>query len=178
MILTIRRYLAARSMARRLFVFGGFSRAVRVLRSDSRLGDLGKGITGCSTHCYKTFCLSVPSHVYDCFRLRCLIGTLYALAHLAANSEFTVMRGSGVSPGRSQLLSAHRHRVCGAHSTSSVEFLTPASERAAQTLKLRATSAVIAQSSAPAFGSRRAAVCKRARGAARHHACRDSHLRV
>ena len=29
-----------------------------------------------------------------------LIGTLYVLAHLASNSEYTVMRGSGLSPGR------------------------------------------------------------------------------
>ena len=42
--------------------------------------------------------LSVPTHAYELFPVAVLIGTLYVLAHLSSNSEYTVMRASGLSP--------------------------------------------------------------------------------
>src|SRR6185295_2671155 len=44
--------------------------------------------------------LSVPAHAYELLPIVVLIGTLYVLSHLASNSEYTVMRGSGLSPGQ------------------------------------------------------------------------------
>ena len=44
--------------------------------------------------------LSTPAHAYELFPVAVLIGTLYVLGQLAANSEYTVMRGSGLSPLR------------------------------------------------------------------------------
>ena len=41
--------------------------------------------------------LSVPGHAYELFPILVLIGTLMALASLAATSEYTVMRTSGLS---------------------------------------------------------------------------------
>jgi len=42
--------------------------------------------------------LTIPAHAYELFPVAVLIGTLYVLSHLASNSEYTVMRGSGLSP--------------------------------------------------------------------------------
>jgi lipopolysaccharide export system permease protein len=47
---------------------------------------------------------TIPGHLYELLPVAALIGTLFALAQLASNSEYSVMRTSGVC-GR---------RVCGA----------------------------------------------------------------
>ncbi len=39
----------------------------------------------------------MPSRMYELFPVAALIGTLFALAQLVANSEYTVMRASGAS---------------------------------------------------------------------------------
>ena len=144
MILTIRRYLAREIYAATLFVFAAFLALFAFFDLIHELGDLGKGDYRLQ-HALLYVLLSVPSHVYELFPVAVLIGTLYALAHLAANSEYTVMRGSGLSPaqaasalGRIGIVFVLLTYVVG-------EFLTPVTERAAQRLKLRATSAVIAQ---------------------------------
>jgi lipopolysaccharide export system permease protein len=41
--------------------------------------------------------LHIPSRIYELFPVAALIGTLFALSQLVANSEFTVMRASGAS---------------------------------------------------------------------------------
>lgn len=40
---------------------------------------------------------TIPSHIYELLPIAALIGTLFALAQLAANSEYAVMRTSGIS---------------------------------------------------------------------------------
>ena len=66
------------------------------------LADLGK----VDYHLRQVFTfvlLSMPTHAYELFPVVVLIGTLYVLAHLASNSEYTVMRASGLSPRRAGL---------------------------------------------------------------------------
>ena len=41
--------------------------------------------------------LSVPGHVYEIIPLAVLIGAMYTVGELSQNSEFTVMRSSGLS---------------------------------------------------------------------------------
>ncbi len=41
--------------------------------------------------------LHIPSRIYELFPVAALIGTLFAISQLVANSEFTVMRASGAS---------------------------------------------------------------------------------
>lgn len=43
--------------------------------------------------------LSIPSNLYELLPITVLIGTIFVMARLAQNSEFTIMRTSGVSPG-------------------------------------------------------------------------------
>ncbi len=144
MMLTIRRYLAREIYAATLFVFAAFLALFAFFDLIHELGDLGKGDYRLQ-HALFYVLLSVPSHVYELFPIAVLIGTLYALAHLAANSEYTVMRGSGLSPGQTASALGRIGIVFVLLTYAVGEFLTPVTERAAQQLKLRATSAVIAQ---------------------------------
>lgn len=87
--------------------------------------------------------LTVPSHIYDLFPVAILIGTIFALVQMAANSELVVYRSSGVSLrqmvgalfriGLPLVLLSY---LCG-------ELLAPTSERLAQGLRLKAQNAEV-----------------------------------
>ena len=63
------------------------------------LGDAGKRGRGLGQVALGAL-LEVPGHFYDLFPIAVLIGTIYALARLAQSSEFTILRTSGLGPGR------------------------------------------------------------------------------
>jgi len=144
MMFTIRRYLSREIYAATLFVFVAFLALFAFFDLIHELGDLGKGGYRLQ-HALLYVLLSVPSHVYELFPIAVLIGTLYALAHLAANSEYTVMRGSGLSPGQAALALGRIGMVFVALTFLVGEFLSPVTERTAKQLKLRATSTLVAQ---------------------------------
>jgi len=141
---TLRRYLAREIYGATLFVFVAFLALFAFFDLIHELGDLGKGGYRLQ-HALLYVLLTVPSHVYELFPIAVLIGTLYALAHLAANSEYTVMRSSGLSPGQAAATLGRIGIVFVALTYVVGEFLSPVTERTAQQLKLRATSTVIAQ---------------------------------
>lgn len=140
----LRRYLAREIFGATAFVFFAFLALFAFFDLIKELGDLGKGQYKL-VHAAAYVLLSVPSHLYELAPIAVLIGTLYALSHLAANSEYTVMRGAGLSPlgaavalGRAGIVFAVLTFVVG-------ELISPAAERAAHELKLRSTSSVVAQ---------------------------------
>ena len=144
MIVTIRRYLAREIYGATVFVFMAFLALFAFFDLIHELGDLGKGNYRLQ-HALLYVLLSIPGHIYELFPIAVLIGTLYALAHLAANSEYTVMRGSGLSPGQTASAMVRIGIVFVALTFAVGEFLAPIAERTAQQLKLRVTSTVIAQ---------------------------------
>lgn len=87
--------------------------------------------------------LTMPGHIYELFPVAILIGTIFALAQMAAHSELVVYRCSGVSArqlvgtlfkmGLPLLILSY---LCG-------EIVAPPSERLAQKLRLRAQNAEI-----------------------------------
>src|SRR5258708_18226195 len=79
-----------------LFAFAAFLSLFSFFDLINELTDLGRGGYRLQ-HALAFVALTLPSHVYELFPVAVLIGTLYALSHLAANSEYTVMRGSGLS---------------------------------------------------------------------------------
>lgn len=90
--------------------------------------------------------LHIPALMHELLPIAAVIGGLFAFARLASQSEFNVMRVSGLSPR--QLV-----RYLGALGIGLAlvilligEFLTPVAERTAQQLKVRSTSQVVAQS--------------------------------
>jgi len=74
-----------------------------------------------------------------------LIGTLYVMAHLASNSEYTVMRASGLSPRRAGLILAKVGIAFVVLTFLIGEWVAPWSEEQAQKVKLRAMSSMIGQ---------------------------------
>ena len=94
---TIERYLAREIYGATSFVLVGFLALFAFFDLIHELNDIGKGTYGIR-QAFAFVLLSVPGHAYELFPVVVLIGTLYVLAHLASNSEFTVMRGSGLSP--------------------------------------------------------------------------------
>jgi len=89
--------------------------------------------------------LSVPGHLYEILPVAVLIGTLFALSRLVGNSEYAVMRVSGLSNWRV----AGYFAVIGVLLSLLVlvlgEYVAPWSEQAAQRYKLSATRSVVAQ---------------------------------
>ncbi|TXT26554.1 MAG: lipopolysaccharide export system permease protein [Gallionellaceae bacterium] len=87
--------------------------------------------------------LTLPSHIYDLFPVAILIGSIFALVQMAANSELTVYRASGASLqqmvgalfkiGLPLVLLSY---LCG-------DVLAPYSERLAQSLRLKAQNAEV-----------------------------------
>lgn len=106
--------------------------------------DLGKG--GYQLHhavMYVT--LTMPGRVYELFPIAVLIGTLYGLTLLARHSEITVLRASGLST-RAMLSSLGKIGIIFVLLTFVFgEFIAPPAEKAAQELRLKATSALVAQ---------------------------------
>ena len=99
---TLERYLARQIYAAVGFVFLGFLALFAFFDLIRELSDLGNGDYQLR-QVFTFVLLSMPAHAYELFPIVVLIGTLYVLSHLAGNSEFTVMRGSGLSPRRAAL---------------------------------------------------------------------------
>src|SRR5436190_20604408 len=92
----IKRYLSAEITTSTLLVFAALLMLFSFLDLIHELGDLGRGGYRLP-HIFAFVLLSVPGHVYELFPIAALIGTLFAIAQLVANSEYTVMRASGMS---------------------------------------------------------------------------------
>ena len=89
--------------------------------------------------------LTLPGRAYELFPVAVLIGTLYALTMLARHSEIVVLRASGLST-RSMLTALAKIGLVFALLTFLIgEFVAPPAEKAAQQLRLRALSSMVAQ---------------------------------
>src|SRR4051794_18170197 len=99
---TLERYLARQIYGATGFVLVGFLSLFAFFDLIGELGDLGKGQYDLR-QVFSFVLLNAPAHAYELFPIVVLIGTLYVLSHLASNSEYTVMRGSGLSPARAAL---------------------------------------------------------------------------
>lgn len=89
--------------------------------------------------------LGLPGRAQELLPIAALLGAIFALARLAANSEFTVMRASGLSTTRLVGYMAILGTVLGGIALLAGEYLTPPAERLAQQIKIRGTSGIVAQ---------------------------------
>jgi len=143
-IRTLERYLARQIYGASAFVLLGFLGLFAFFDLIRELADLGK----VDYHLRQVFTfvlLSMPTHAYELFPVVVLIGTLYVLAHLASNSEYTVMRASGLSPRRAALTLAKIGLAFVVLTFVIGEWIAPWSEEQAQKVKLRAMSSMIGQ---------------------------------
>ena len=108
------------------------------------LGSLGRNNYGLAQAVIVVL-LNIPGHLYEILPVAALIGTLFALSRLVGNSEYAVMRVSGLSNWRV----AGYFTVIGVLLSLLVlvlgEYVAPWSEQAAQRYKLSATRSVVAQ---------------------------------
>jgi lipopolysaccharide export system permease protein len=89
--------------------------------------------------------LGLPTHIYEVFPIAALIGTLFALAQLVGNSEYTVIRSSGASLPQIGWSLTRVGLVLVAITFALGEFVVPYSEKIAQQFKLQARNQVVAQ---------------------------------
>ncbi|MGB8518264.1 MAG: LPS export ABC transporter permease LptG [Gallionella sp.] len=131
------RYLARQIYASVALVFGALILLFAFLDFVNELNALGQGQYSLM-YVSLFVVLTIPGHIYELFPVAVLVGTISALVQLAASSELTVYRASGVS--LAQMISALFKIalplvilcfVCG-------EFFAPPSERMAQQLRLKA----------------------------------------
>ena len=82
--------------------------------------------------------LSLPGHVYELMPTAALIGTLFAIAQLVGNSEYTVMRASGASLTQITWAIVRIGIPLAIATFLAGEFLAPPAERLAQQVRAQA----------------------------------------
>lgn len=81
--------------------------------------------------------LLAPSRLYELLPIAVLIGAIFVLARMAQNSEYTILRTSGLEPGRALALLLALGALFSALTFATGEYLAPAADRAAALLKAR-----------------------------------------
>jgi lipopolysaccharide export system permease protein len=81
--------------------------------------------------------LELPGHFYELFPISVLIGTIYAMARLAQSSEFTILRTSGLGPGRALGLLSALGLVYALITFVVGDYVAPAAGRESVLLKAR-----------------------------------------
>ncbi|GAC1406591.1 MAG: LPS export ABC transporter permease LptG [Burkholderiaceae bacterium] len=96
-------------------------------------------------HAFLFVILGMPGYTYELMPIAALIGTIYALAQLAARSEFTIMRVSGMSTAVVVGLLARIGVLFVALTFVFGEFISPYTSGLAKRLKLQAQGAPMSQ---------------------------------
>ena len=138
------RYLAREIFAATALVLVAFLGLFAFFDFINELEDVGKG--GYTLYQAVVYVgLTLPARVYELMPIAVLIGTLYALATMAKNSEITVMRASGMS----NAVLMRSLGMIGAVFVALIfligEYVAPPAESAAEEWKLTATKATVSQ---------------------------------
>lgn len=140
----LNRYLAHEIIGSTLFVLLALLMLFAFFDLIGELGQLGKG----GYHLPKVMLfvlLTLPGHVYELLPIAALIGTLFALSRLVQNSEFTVMRVSGLSIQRIAMSLMQVGMLFVLLTFVFGEFIAPLSERTAQQMRLKSMNTMVAQ---------------------------------
>jgi lipopolysaccharide export system permease protein len=89
------------------------------------IGRNGYTVLGALGYCL----LELPGHLYQLAPIVVLIGSIYALSRLAQSSEFTILRTSGLGPGRALALLAQVGLVFAVLTFLVGDVIAPLSER-------------------------------------------------
>jgi lipopolysaccharide export system permease protein len=142
---TLQRYIGRDVLFATLLIFGALLALFAFFDLIHELGDVGRGdYTISRALLYVT--LHLPSRLYELFPVAALIGTLFAVAQLVANSEYTVMRASGMSLARVTWSVLRVGLPLAAATFLAGEYVAPPAERIAQTVRTSSDSSrVVAQ---------------------------------
>lgn len=131
---TVRRLFHAEILSSVLYVTLGFLALFYFVDFVDELGDIGKaGYTALDAALYTL--LRLPSRAYELIPITVLIGTIFALARLAQTSQYTILRTSGLGPGRALGVLAGVALLFGVATFLCGDYLAPASERWASQLR-------------------------------------------
>ena len=84
------------------------------------------------------FCaLGIPGHLHELLPITVLIGTIFVLARMARNSEFTILRTSGLGPARALRVLLTLGLGFTLLTFAIGDYLAPWADRSAQLLKSR-----------------------------------------
>jgi lipopolysaccharide export system permease protein len=81
--------------------------------------------------------LQVPSHLYELLPITVLIGTIYVMARLALSSEFTILRTSGLGPGKALGILLSLGLVFAATTFVLGDYVAPATDLKVQLMQVR-----------------------------------------
>jgi lipopolysaccharide export system permease protein len=90
-------------------------------------------------HALSYVALMVPSHLYELMPIAVLIGTIFVMSRLAQSSEYTILRTSGLDPWRALKMLLVLGLGFVAFTFVVGDYVSPATDRAAQLLKARYT---------------------------------------
>jgi len=79
----------------------------------------------------------IPGHLYELMPITVLIGTIFVMARLAQSSEFTILRTSGLGPGRALQMLLGLGLIFVVLTVAVGDYLAPVSDRQAQLLRAR-----------------------------------------
>jgi len=131
---TIRRLFYADITSAVAFVAVAFLALFFFIDFVDELGGIGqRGYTAVHAAIYSL--LLAPGHFYELMPIAVLIGSIYALARLAQSSQYTILRTSGLGPGRALWLLTSLALVFGAVTFVCGDYLAPVTERAASQLR-------------------------------------------
>lgn len=138
------RYLTGQVLIASGFVLLGLLVLFAFFDVIQELGSLGRNSYGLGQAVIVVL-LNIPGHLYEIVPVAALIGTLFALSRLVGNSEYAVMRVSGLSNWRVSGYFAVIGVVLSLLVLVLGEYVAPWTEQAAQRYKLLATHSVVAQ---------------------------------
>ncbi|HEY3532388.1 MAG TPA: LPS export ABC transporter permease LptG [Casimicrobiaceae bacterium] len=131
---TLRRYVGRDVLFATLLIFAALLALFAFFDLIHELGDVGRG-TYTISRALLFVTLNLPSRLYELFPVAALIGTLFAIAQLVANSEYTVMRASGVSLAQIAWSVLRVGIPLAAATFLAGEYIAPPAERIAQTVR-------------------------------------------
>ncbi|MEP6701827.1 MAG: LPS export ABC transporter permease LptG [Betaproteobacteria bacterium] len=140
---TLNRYIGREVLASTLLVLLGLIVLFAFFDLIRELGDVSAGYYFRPALFFVL--LGLPTHTYEVFPIAALIGTLFALAQLVGNSEYTVMRSSGASLPQIGWSLTRVGLVLVVVTFALGEFVVPYSEKIAQQFKLQSRNQVVAQ---------------------------------
>ncbi|HTT09394.1 MAG TPA: LPS export ABC transporter permease LptG [Burkholderiaceae bacterium] len=141
---TLRRYLRVEIIQATGFVLFALVALFSFFEFVNQLDDVGRAGYQLR-HVFIYVLLSLPTRTYELMPIGALIGTIYALSKLASNSEFTIMRVSGMSTRRLAWAVLSVGLVLLLVTYALGEFIAPPAERLARQSKLVATGSTLAQ---------------------------------
>jgi len=134
---TLTRYIGRDVLWSTLLIFVALIGLFTFFDLINEMRDVGRGSYTLTTALLYV-ALHIPTRLYELFPVAALIGTLFAISQLVANSEFTVMRASGASNTQVGWAVVRVGIPLAIATFLAGEYVAPPSERLAQTVRAAA----------------------------------------